>query len=110
MEKCYECGKGNLKRKKVKYSIYGIEIGTYLAEVCDKCGVEFFSEETSEKITEKTKELGLWGLESKCKVGECGTTLDLRLNKKLITFFNLKKGQETTMTPIDKNSLVIGFK
>lgn len=110
MVKCYECENGNLKNKKVKYSIYGIEVGIYSAEVCDACGEVFFSEESSKKITEKTKQLGLWGLESKTKVGAAGTTLDLRMSKKLIDFFKLKKGQEVNMYPKDKESLIVELK
>ncbi len=49
MEKCYECEKGNLKKKKVKYKLYGIEIGKYPAEVCDKCGEIFDLDEIPEK-------------------------------------------------------------
>lgn len=110
MVKCYTCEKGNLKNKKVKYTIYGVEVGTYPAKVCDKCGEVFFNEETSKKITEKTKKLGLWGLESRSKIGAAGTTLDLRFNKKLIDFFKLRKGQEVSMHPRDKESMIVELK
>ena len=59
METCYICQKGKLESKKVSYKLYGILIGNYPAEVCGLCGETFFSEETSDKITEKVKKLDL---------------------------------------------------
>ena len=85
-EKCYSCEKGILKKKKVDYTLYDIHIGKFDAEVCDKCGEVFFSEEVSRKITEATKAKGLWGLGAKTKIGQAGSTLDIRLTKKIINF------------------------
>lgn len=63
-KKCDECG-GKIVVKKVPYEIYDIKVGDFLAEVCQNCGEICFSEEKSKKITQKTKERGLWGLERK---------------------------------------------
>lgn len=103
MEKCYECGKGNLIKKKVKYNLYGMEIGEYPAEVCDKCGEVFFDSNALAKIEKKTKELGIFGLRRKAKVGTSGNALDIKLSKRLIEFFKIKKGQELEIEPINKN-------
>ncbi len=46
-EKCYVCGIGKLIKKKVDYKVFGISIGKFDAEVCDKCGETFFDEEIS---------------------------------------------------------------
>jgi len=59
-EKCYICEEGNLKKKKTPYNLYGVKIGEFPAEVCDKCEEIFFDEKTSEEITRRTKEKGLW--------------------------------------------------
>ena len=107
MEKCYICEKGNLKKKKVDYSLYGELIGKFNAEVCDKCGETFFSEEVSEKITEIAKKKGLFGLEAKTKIGQAGSTLDIRLPKKIIAYMKLKKGEEIKLIPESKNKLII---
>ena len=109
MEKCYMCEKGNLKKKKVDYSLYGISLGKFNAEVCDKCGEVFFDEETSKKMTQLAKEKGLWGLQTKTKIGRAGTTLDIRLPKKIIEFLNLEKGKEVEICPEGKNKLVISI-
>ncbi len=108
-EKCYICGKGKLTKKKVDYELYGINIGKFPAESCDKCGEIFFDENTSKKMTEIAKKKGLWGLQTKTKIGQSGTTLDIRLPKKIIALLNLKKGKEVEIYPEGKNRLVISI-
>lgn len=98
-----------MKVKNVAYSLYGIKIGNFKAKVCDNCNETYFSEETSKKITEMVKNKGLWGLQAKTTVGKVGTTLDIRLPKKLIEFLKLKKGEEVTIYPESKNKLVISI-
>lgn len=105
-ETCWECGK-RMVRKNVEYALYGELLGKFPALVCEQCHETFFSEETSKKITQITKEKGLWGLQAKTKVGQAGKTLDIRLPKKIIEFVKLKKGVEVTITPENHNKLVI---
>jgi hypothetical protein len=105
---CWECEK-KMKDKKVDYSLYGVKIGTFPAKVCEKCNETYFSEETSYKMTRIAKQKGLWGLQAKTKIGQAGTTLDIRLPKKIIEFFKLKKGEEVTIYPEDKNKIVISI-
>lgn len=106
--KCDECG-GKIIKKKVPYEIYGIKIGIFPAEVCQKCGEICFDEDVSRKMTKITKEKGLWGLGVRTKVGKVGDSLDIRLNKKLVNFIGLKKGEEVTITPESKNKIVINI-
>ena len=106
--KCEECG-GRIVNKKVDFSMYGISLGKFPAEVCTKCGEEVFTEETSDKIERITKEKGLYGLEAKTKIGVAGNSLDIRINKKIANFLELKKGEEVTIYPENKNKLVITF-
>ena len=107
MEKCYLCEKGVLKTKKVPYLLYGTPIGDFKAEVCTKCGEVFFDEETSREITTATKEKGLWGLGSRTKIGQAGSTLDIRFPKKLLEFLGLRKGEEVSIYPEGKHKVVI---
>lgn len=102
MKKCYLCEKGELKKKKVPYTLYSELIGTFEAEICTTCGETFFDEKTSEKITAATKAKGLWGLGVQTKIGQAGNTLDIRLSKKIIEFLDLKKGEEVTVYPESK--------
>lgn len=105
---CWDCGK-KMVSKTVPYSLYGIEIGRFPAKICPKCNEPFFSEETSKKITRLVKEKKLWGLQANTRVGQAGKTLDIRLPKKIIDFIELKKGTEVTITPENKNKLVISL-
>jgi len=104
--KCDECG-GKINIKKVPYTMYGIKMGDFNAEVCQKCGEVCFSEEESRKITEKTKKMGLWGLGVKTRIGKVGDALDVRFSKALEKFLNLKKGKEVFISPKGKKQVLI---
>ena len=103
---CWECGK-KMKDKKVDYSLYGVKVGVFPAKVCNKCEETFFDEDVSKKMTQIAKKKGLWGLQTKTKIGQSGTTLDIRLPKRIIKFLNLKKGEEVEIYPEGKDKLVI---
>ncbi len=109
MPKCYICEEGNLTKKKVDYELYGVNIGKFDAEVCGKCGEIFFDEETSKKMTAVAKKKGLWGLQAKTKIGQSGTTLDIRLPKRIIDFLELRKGKEVEIQPEGKHKLIISI-
>lgn len=107
MEKCYICEQGKLQLKKVPYLVYGEQVGIFEAEVCTECGEVFFDEETSRKITQATKAKGLFGLGAQTKIGQAGSTLDVRFPKKIIDFMELKKGEEVTIYPEGKRRLIM---
>lgn len=107
MTKCYICEKGKLVEKKVDFDIYGIPVGKFPAEICTECYEVFFDEETSRKIDEAVKAKGLWGLEAKTRIGKVGDALDVRFNKKLVEFLNLKKGEEVRIKPETKKKIVV---
>ncbi len=107
MAGCYVCEKGTLRREKVPYRLFGELIGNFDAEVCSTCAETFFDEETSRKITAITKAKGLFGLCARTKIGQAGSTLDIRLPKKLIRFLKLKKGTDISVYPESKNRLII---
>ena len=107
MVKCYICEKGELKNVKLPYNLYGEYLGDFEAEQCSKCGEVFYSEGTSRKMTQAAKAKGLWGLNAESKIGQSGTTLDIRLPKKLIEFMKLKKGVPVKIYPEDKKRVVI---
>ena len=102
MDKCDNCGKGNLERKNVEYNLLGSTLGNFEALVCSKCGETIFNGETFELIEKEAKKRGLWGLSAKTHIGTSGNALDVRLPKSIIEFLNLKKGQEVIIEPIDK--------
>ena len=100
--------KGNLVKKKIEYKLLGEHIGQFIGEICTKCGEQYFSKETSFAIEDIVKKKGLWDLKSKTKVNQLGNTLAIRLNKKLINYLNLKKGEEVIIYPEGKQKIIIG--
>ena len=103
---CEECG-GKVIRKKVPYAYLGVSLGIFDAEVCKKCGETIFSMDTTKQIEAKAKQKGAWGLTAKTKVGVSGNSLDVRIDKRIAEFLNLKKGHEVTVHPEGKDKLVI---
>lgn len=99
METCYECEKGRLVKKNIEYEQYGLVIGKYPAQVCQKCGETFFSSDAVEKIEQELKKRNLWGLGIKAQIGTSGNSLDLKLAKRLTNFFHLQKGQSVFIEP-----------
>ncbi len=107
--KCPVCNAGTMDEKEVNFSLYGENLGRFRAEVCNKCGEEFFDEEASKRIDETAKEKGLYGLEADTKISELGTNVAVRLNKKLAEFFHTKKGDEIRVYPENKKRLIVDF-
>lgn len=107
MTKCYLCEKADLEKKKVPYDFLGEKLGLFDAEVCPSCAEVFFDEATSRKITAATKAKGLWGIGARTKIGQAGTTLDIRLPKKIIDLLGLKKGEEVIIYPESKKRLIL---
>ena len=103
---CEECG-GTVVHKKVPYSLYGVELGEYPAEVCKSCGEVVFDEHVSDAIEAMTKRKGLYGLGVKTKVGKVGNSLDIRIGKEIVEFTQLKKGEVVTVIPESKKKIVI---
>lgn len=104
--KCDECG-GKIVKKDVDFSLYGVSLGKFPAEVCLKCGEECFDEFTSDLMDEVAKSKGLWGLGAKSKVGIAGDSFIIRVNKKLAKFLDLRKGGEVSIRPENKRKLII---
>jgi len=106
MDKCWECN-GTCSQKMVNFSVYGVSLGKFKAKVCGKCGDTIFSEEVSDEIDKIAKEKGLWGLESKTKVGKVGNSLDIKVANKIAEFLKLEKGKEVSVYPESKKRLIV---
>jgi len=108
VNKCVLCD-GNLKKKKVTYEVYGKGIGKFPAMVCDSCGEQWFDEETSKKIQEKEKNLGIFGLSRKTKVSYSGNSLIVRIPKELAKFMNIGRETAVTIYPEEKGKIAISI-
>lgn len=104
--KCIFCG-GKTIQKNIEYKEFGILLGHFSAEVCEKCNETFFDEKTAEKIQKKSRELGLFGLAKRVKIAEIGNSIAIRVPKEISNFLNLKKGEEVTIYPETKKELRI---
>ncbi|MEK6941566.1 MAG: AbrB/MazE/SpoVT family DNA-binding domain-containing protein [archaeon] len=104
-----ECPICNKKMVKVKepYSYGNVKLGEFEAEKCNNCNEVFFTEEASDKIDQKAKETGIWGIGQKAKIGYSGNSLILRIPKKIADFLHLKKGEEIFVRPEGEHKLVV---
>ncbi|MBI4439763.1 hypothetical protein HY638_02220 [Candidatus Woesearchaeota archaeon] len=105
--KCVSCGESEMVKKKVEYNQFGIHFGDYDAIVCPKCNETIFEGQVSEQIEKKAKELGIWGLSRKTKIGTSGSSLDVKIPKQIAEFLHLKKGQEVIIEPAGKNKIEV---
>ena len=104
--KCEECG-GKIARKKISYDYLGQHIGKFPAEVCTSCGEVVFDEAASDKIEIVIKQRSLYGLASTTKVAVAGSSLVIRISKKLARFLDIEKGDEVEIYPDGKRRAVI---
>ena len=104
---CPTCGKGRLRRDQVREEMFGIDLGTYLAEVCDACGESYLDSEATAEIEGRAKKLGLWGLAQKVRISRSGNSLVVRIPADLVKFLKLKGGQEALVRPDGRERIVV---
>lgn len=104
--RCPICEKGNLKKGNVREIMFGVYLGEFPAEICNKCNESFTDSETTRKIEEAAKKKGIWGLGKKTKITKTGNSLAVRIPKNIAEFLKLKDGGEAYIHPED-HKLVI---
>ena len=97
--KCPACGKGVLTRGRVQESMFGVHLGSFAAELCNKCGESFTDEKTTQAIHAAAKRKGLWGLGKQTRITKAGNSLAVRIPKDIAKFLNLKDGTEAYIHP-----------
>ena len=107
MVECPVCGKGTLRRGKVREEMFGIDLGEYPAEVCGSCGESFVDQQAMEKIEARAKELGLWGLAKKVSIAKSGNSLVVRIPAELARFLGLKGGEGALVRPEGREKIVV---
>lgn len=103
---CPVC-EGRLRKAKREYAYGDIVLGEFDAEVCDRCGEVFFTEEASDEIDRLAKERGVWGIEARTKVSYSGNSLIVRIPKEVVEFMGLEKGDGVRVHPEGKRRLVV---
>jgi len=87
---CPVCGKGRLRKGKIKETLFGIYLGEFNGEICTKCHESFTDEKTTQAIENAAKKKGIWGLGKKTKITKPGNSLAVRSPKDIASFLNLK--------------------
>ncbi len=106
-QKCEEC-LGKIVKKNIEFSMHGVKLGKFPAEVCTKCGEEVFDEKVSQEIDKIAKQKGLWGLSKKVKVVKIGNSLAVRIPKAISDFVGLKEGKEAIIKPEGNKIMIEG--
>lgn len=107
MVRCPVCGRGELHRQRRRAEQYGFDLGIYLAEVCSACGEVFWDERSVQRMEQKAKRMGVWGLEQKTRIAIVGNSLAVRIPKRIADFLGLRRGVEVLVHPIGKDKLVV---
>jgi len=107
MVECPVCGKGKLRRGKVREEMFGIDLGEYPAEICASCGESFVDQDAMKKIEARAKEMGLWGLAKKVSIAKSGNSLVVRIPAKLARFLRLKGGEDALVRPEGREKIVV---
>lgn len=104
---CPVCGKGKLHRGEVREEMFGIDLGSYPADVCDACGESFVDDAAMARIEARAKELGLWGLAKKVTIAKSGNSLVVRIPAELARFLKIKGGEEALVRPEGRGRIVV---
>lgn len=104
--KCPMCGKGTLKKGKIKETMFGVYLGEFPAEICSRCNESFTDEKTTREMEEAAKKKGIWGLGKKTRITRTGNSLAVRIPKEIANFLNLKEGKEAYIHP-EKDRIII---
>jgi|SRR3989338_2623089 len=104
--KCPVCEEGELRKGKIKESMFGVYLGEFPAEICSKCNESFTDSETTRRIEEAARSKGIWGIGKKTKITRTGNSLAVRIPKQLVDYLKLKDGEEAFVHP-EGNKLII---
>lgn len=106
---CPICG-GKLKNEKAPFWFSDIKLGEYEADVCTKCGEAFYTEDASNQIEQRAKELGLWGIGKRVVIGQSGNSLMVRIPKEIVELYKLHKKEVVSVLPEGKGRIAIEVK
>ena len=106
--------------------MFGVYLGEFPAEICNKCSEFFTDEKTTRAIEEATKKNSICGIgktlrnssrisgteksvkqiSHETKIIKMGNSLAVRIPKEIVDFLNLREGKEAYMHP-EKDKLII---
>ena len=104
---CPVCGKAMMHRGKIREEMFGVDLGTYSARICEACVESFVDQEAMRKIEARAKEMGLWGLAKKVSIAKSGNSLVIRIPAALARFLGLKGGEDALVRPEGREKIVV---
>ncbi|MBI3034847.1 AbrB/MazE/SpoVT family DNA-binding domain-containing protein [Candidatus Woesearchaeota archaeon] len=104
--RCPVCEKGTLKKGNIEETMFGVYLGKFPAEICNKCNESFTDQKTTGAIQEAAKKKGIWNLGKKTKITKTGNSLAVRIPKEIANFLKLEEGNEAYIHP-DKGKLIV---
>ncbi len=107
MVRCPVCGKGELRKGKIREQMFGVDLGEYPAEICDSCGESFVDQKAMRQIEARARKLGLWGLAKKVSIAKSGNSLVVRIPAELARFLKLKGGEGALVRPEGREKIVV---
>ncbi len=107
MGKCPVCKKGTLRKEEIEETMFGVSLGTFQAEICDRCGESFVDEDTMLEIEAEAKRRGIWGLGQKITIGKSGNSLVVRIPARLARFMGIEAGNEALIHPEGEKKLIV---
>ena len=107
MAKCPSCGKGSLKKGKIRERMFGVDLGEFEAETCAACGDAFLTEAAMDELERRAREAGVWGLGQKVKVARSGNSLVLRIPADMARLLKLEAGTEVYVHPEGDDKIVV---
>lgn len=106
-ESCPLCGRGTLRRERVRETMFGVDLGEFDAEVCNACGERIFDEAAARQMEARAKKGGIWGLGRKQKVAKSGNSMVVRIPADLAKYLHLKPGKEVFVRPDGAGRFVV---
>lgn len=103
--KC-NCG-GTLKKSHTQAEFFGIDFEIRDCEACTKCGSEYLSNETLEKIEQEVKKKKLLGLEKQAQITKSGNALVVRIPPEIAKFSGIHYKDQIRIYPVGKNKIEV---
>lgn len=101
-----KCG-GRLRRGHTEVEFFGIDFGVREAEVCNRCGAEYISQELMEEIELEVKKKGLFGLERRGHVAKSGNSLVIRIPKEITDSLKIRRDMPIVIYPSNSRKLIV---
>lgn len=101
-----KCG-GKLRSGHTEVEFFGIDFGIRGAEVCDKCGAEYLSQELMVELETEVKKRGLFGLERRGHVAKSGNSLVIRIPKEITDSLKIRRDMPIIIYPSDSKKLIV---